>query len=265
MSLRVGPLVGPVVGPKVAPNGDVSSGVTWTVDATSGKACPADSTEWAALIASLGLTGVVAVPNSVWLCQETSGDLADSVGLLTLPDVGSPLYDQSVTGWARKGVGFDVGSTDAFAAGAGVGPDPSATSSRWLWFALVTTPATTRRLMSVGGAAGTTDFALEVTSTPRPQVNLMATTAVGGAAPDGLASLLYDRTNSLSVGYTDTEKISITYNAGVTDGVKGIGGGVVAAVAASVVYGCMWHGAEAEFAEASYRTLLEGMGWGIGW
>ena len=56
----------------------------WTVDDGSGIGCPANATEWAAVIAAAALTGVVTVPDALWLCQEASGDLADSIGTYTL-------------------------------------------------------------------------------------------------------------------------------------------------------------------------------------
>lgn len=266
MSIRSGIRSALVSGLQSGLNPGDSNPITWSIDGTSSKAVPASNTEWSDLLAYLGLTGIVSVPNSFWLCQEASGNLADSgSGGLTLTAAGTPLYQQTVAGWTRKGVGMSVGDTDAFAAAAGVGPNPTSTSSRWLWFVNVTTPATTRQAAAVGGAAAGSEFSLRVTSTPRYQIKVMTNTANSAGVPDSLMSLLYDRTNSLAVAYSDAEKLAGTYNSGVTDGAKGIGAGITTSVAMSAMYGCMWSGAAAEFSEANYRTLLEGMGFTIGW
>ena len=59
---------------------------------------PADATDWT----ELGL----ATPSFMWPLQEASGNLAPTIGnaLGALAPNASPLYQQTVTGWTRKGV-----------------------------------------------------------------------------------------------------------------------------------------------------------------
>jgi PKD repeat protein len=58
----------------------------------------------AAQFTALGL----AAPDWLYLCQEASGDLAPTIGAISLVAAGTGhLYQQSVTGWTRKFVGLD--------------------------------------------------------------------------------------------------------------------------------------------------------------
>ena len=54
--------------------------MTVTRDAASSKYTPASAAEWAELLSGSGL----GAPSSLWLCQESSGTLADSIGSRTL-------------------------------------------------------------------------------------------------------------------------------------------------------------------------------------
>lgn len=248
-----------------------ASAITWTVDATSTKSVPANSSEWTDFIAYNALS--VAVPNSLWLCQEASGNLADSIGSLTLTAFATPLYQQSVSGWTRKGVGFtDTTVNQRFTAASGTGPDPGATSVTFLWLMSVTaTPASTRTQAMISDT-GTTQFTLRVLTTPALRAVVFNVNANGTDDPtnDGIQpmALKYDRVNSEAKVYTGVEKIAGTYNAGVLDGHKGIGGGNVAGVTPATgqcVYGCMWSGANAAISDANMKALLVAMGFSIPW
>src|SRR5688572_10782146 len=77
---------------------------TWAVDGTSKKGVPATAVEWNELLSANGL-GVP--PTHLWLMQESSGALADSIGTISLTAHNTPTYRNAVTGWARAGVGTD--------------------------------------------------------------------------------------------------------------------------------------------------------------
>ncbi len=83
----------------------------WTLDAPSGSnvGIPQTTQEWDDLIAWAGLT--IGRPDSLWKCQEASGNLADSFGSTTMTaSTGTLAYLQTVTGWARGGVQCDDNS-----------------------------------------------------------------------------------------------------------------------------------------------------------
>jgi RHS repeat-associated protein len=81
-----------------------------TQDATSNWYVPANSTEWTNLLSGTGISN----PSQLWLMQESSGNLSDSIGTATLTATGTVSYQQSVTGWSRKAVAPQAGGTNYF-------------------------------------------------------------------------------------------------------------------------------------------------------
>jgi len=81
-----------------------TTGLGWSVDATSGVAKPANSTEYAAWIAANSLT--TAAPGSLFNCTEATANanLADAIGSRTLTRNGTTVGAQAVTGWTATGV-----------------------------------------------------------------------------------------------------------------------------------------------------------------
>lgn len=221
--------------------------------------------------ADFALLGITA-PNSLWLCQEAAGNLADSIGALALVAAGGPTYQQTEVGWTRKAVQLANNAADAFAVGAGVGPNPSNTSSLWIAYVDVTaTPASARSIMTAGGAiaASEVDVRVGVGGTALPNVKCMAVLAAGVVdivAPNVvLVALMYNRAAGTVVGYTDSEKIPGTYNAGVTDGVKGFGAARVTSAPMRVLWAAMWSGANAELSDAQVKARLQALGITIPW
>lgn len=98
-------------------------------DAAAGIYCPASSTEWTNFIARKGLS--VAVPDALWLYQEASGNLADSIGSFTLTAAGTgATYQSAVTGWTRKGIAITDAATANFSSTSASLPDVSTTRDR---------------------------------------------------------------------------------------------------------------------------------------
>lgn len=83
--------------------GDTLTALTVTIDGPSNVYVPQSSAD----LTALGLTG-----DFMWLVQEASGNLAATIGGVTLVANGSPLYRQTVTGWTRYFVGTADGSGD---------------------------------------------------------------------------------------------------------------------------------------------------------
>jgi uncharacterized repeat protein (TIGR01451 family) len=234
-------------------------------DATSGIYVPASSTEMTNL-------GLFAAANTLWLSQEASGNLADSIGALTLTANATPGYQAAITGWTRKGVALTDGTANQrFGATTGVGPDPSTTSSAWLVYVKLTTatPAATRGVLGLAS-----NVSVQHTS-GADQIKIVCvgvTTAGATTYTDGSVHpllLVYDRTNSRVKAYTDKEVITGTYGAGATDGNKGFGtgGSVSTPAGGNVLYGALWTGANAESlsTSATAKTLLQTLGWTIPW
>lgn len=236
-----------------------------TKDATSGIRVPASSTEWTNFLAYHGISVSVA---SLWLCQESSGNLADSIGSLTLTANGTPLYSQAVSGWTRLGVGFNEGAAQRFMAASGSGPNPTTTSQLWCFFASITAIGGTRTWISVSDT-GATQCLTRCNVTPVCTNVTVGATVSGADNPtnNGVVPyvLQYDRANSKSNSYNDIEKITGTYNSGVLDGRKGIGGAASNPPTGQCVYGFMLSGANAEISTATLKTLLQAMGWTISW
>jgi hypothetical protein len=234
-------------------------------DATSSKYVPSSAAQFTAL----GLTA----PSSIWLLQMASGNASDSVGSLTLTAANTPQYQQSATGWTRVGVGFTDGSTMRFSAAAGTGPDPTTTSTLWLFYTVIRTEPTSTRI--VGGATRidqSSDCVRQVWSpsagTNRLNMNCDGVGANGAALADHAAGshpivVKYDRTNSACVAFSEIDKATTTYSAAVVDGAKGLGSNSTPDMVC--VYAAMWSGAAAEMSNATIKTMLTTLGWSPTW
>lgn len=213
---------------------------------------------------ALGITA----PSNLWLCQEASGNLADSIGALTLTANATPLYQQTVPGWTRKAVGFNETAAQRFQALAGSGPNPATQSVAWLcYFRLSSMPGAARRLLTAADGLATTGVLATLTS-----AGLILLTCVNVGATglynyqDGNVHpllLVYDRTNSLVRVYTDKEQINGTYSAGAVDAQKGL----AAAGAGTSLPGLIpWaFAASGATAEGYGKTTLRKLGWSLGY
>ncbi len=170
----------------------------------------------------------IANPNSIWTMQETSGDLSDSAGAVSLTPNGTPLYNQTISGWARKAIGFNNTANQRFSVVAGT-YDPSVSSSAILVYLLLTSVASTPRIAWVLGSTAANPLQMNFNTSGNCRItNLAATLAGSYDYRDGAVHpflFVYDRTNSLVRVYTDKEQINGTYGAGVADGTKGPGTG----------------------------------------
>jgi hypothetical protein len=207
-------------------------------------------------------------PASLWLCQEASGNLADSIGSLTLTAAGTPSYQQAEAGWTRLALTTATGGAHRFSAAAANGPSPATTSSLWIWYGrVIGAPAGARDF--AGLSNGATSYRGIVTVTPRIASFIAGVTVTGtsnpGAQATGPLVLQYDRTGARAPMYTIQEKIAGTYNSGVVDGLKGWGAIGGTGHASALVYGVMFSGANGEMTEAQVRALLSALGFAIPW
>lgn len=228
-----------------------------TKDATTGRYLPQSAAEIAAL--------TMAAVNSLWLFQMPSGNATDQVGSLTLTAAGTPLYDQVVPGWATHGIAFNSTVAQRFGAASGVGPDPSTTSV--LWCGLMScgaTPGANRILVGASATATTECYVKETTASHARLTckNVSATdgTADMSAAAVQLVYIVYDRTHGTVTVYTEQEKIVGTYNAGVTDGIKGFGALSGSSCAGNLLWGIQRNGAAAEMSAAAIKAEMQLLG-----
>ena len=271
----IGPLVGVRVGIKVgiAPGiGASASGGSGggtdpmagvSRDATSAVYCPANNAEWTTTMTVAGLVG--GNPSSLWLCQEAAGNLADSIGAVTLVAAGAPTYRNAQAGWTRLAMSITATTVQAFTFGAGT-YDPSTTSVAWLvYVSTPNTPGGSRNVVT--GSSNATSLRIDHLGT-----NKLSAVADGNTASSlgnyNLATVypllfVYDRTGSLCKMYTQTEVISVAF-AAVVDGNKGFGAVFSNGDAGSkYLYSCVFAGAAAEqlSSTANARALLNTLSW----
>lgn len=199
---------------------------------------------------------------NLYLCQEASGNMLDTIGSVTLTAVGSPLYQQTVSGWTRKALEFNQAAAQRFSVGAGSGPNPGSTSVAWLVYCKYTgTPSANRRLWCPSDIA-VTNLQLVQTTANKAQLvcNSVGTNSVSSYNDSTVHPFLivFDRTNLLVRLYTELEQVNGTYSALVADGTKGFGATSGTSCLAQVVWAAMTTGANAE---ALGKTTLSTLGW----
>lgn len=260
-SLHIGPQFGPAMGAIGLSMASV------TLDAASGKYCPATPAEWAVVLAIAGITS--GGPSAIYLMQEASGNLADSVDSFTLTASGTGLgYQAAVAGWTRKAVTTTAAGTGVFASASASLPDISTTSHMAIAYAKVTTQAVaTRDVVSVG-AAGTTMRTMSVATSGVLRGACAANVANGAADAGGVVRPWcpqINRTAAAAAACTDAERVTPAISAGATG--KGIGVGNVGSscITASFLYRADFFAAAAEWTAAQMRTVLTVLGWTVLW
>ncbi|MDB4955979.1 MAG: rhsA [Myxococcales bacterium] len=225
-----------------------------TRDATSGWFAPASNTEWTNLLTGTGLSN----PSNLWLMQETSGSLANSIGSSSFTVHGTPLpgYAQSKTGWSRKGILFTDGSTTQNLQATGL---PSQSSNSWLCFAYMainSTPSADRLAHLCGGVSVfITSTLVGGLSTPFFKVadSFTVTGSVMVPTTVQLVVAKHDKTNSATRVYTGSE----TLNPGFfTRSSTSMEFGTNSAAAQWTGYSGLFTGASAELTDAQVTMLM---------
>lgn len=247
-----------------APPPDMSEPGTWKVDPASGKAVPANTTEWMELIAARGLG--VAPPASLWQMQEATGSLADSIGSVTLNPLNLPTYTNVIPGWTRVGVGTrDTTQNNGFLS-KGTG-NLNGTSYLLLLYVTAFPPVTGDRAIAAIGENGDYRY-VGLTTTNRYQANGIGVTPVTGTADPGTAVhpvlLKINSTMFQHAVYTDQEKIAATWVGPSGAGNNFVvGNGAFGSTSARYLYGALWSGASAEMSDANIKAMLQAMGWTV--
>jgi len=237
--------------------------LSWSVDATSGIGVPANDMEWANLAAVEELS--VGLPSHLYLMQEASGNLSDSIGSLTFSASGTPSYSNAVSGWSRSAIGTSDGTSGAFTNTTNP-PTAISTSMAMLGYIRIDTTATERQFMMING---TSSHLVQVNVTGAGLLryyvetgNVLGTVNYEGGSVVPIL-MVYDRTNSRAIIYTNEEKITATYAAVSAGSTKRWCG--TSPPTALYLYGAIWTGAAAETlsTDANAKALLEALGWTV--
>jgi hypothetical protein len=227
--------------------------MTVTRDATSLIYVPASAAEWTELLAGTGISN----PSSLWLCQEASGSLADSIGSIPLGSAGARQdYQQTIAGWSRKGArsrGDEWFSTDASL------PDVSTTSAMFfMWMKLEGTPAADSQTAVLGSFATAGQAVLTTGTRMQARNGNAGTTATGAVDPTGTVRPLLLQVNRATgnlIVKTDQEILTVAISGLSGKGVY-INGGVLNVGSTVALYAVRWAGAAAELSTASLVTLF---------
>jgi hypothetical protein len=229
---------------------------TVTMDATSRILTPATSAEWDQVMRFAGISS--GGPSFLWLMQESSGNLADSLSTATLTATGAPSYQQPVAGWSRKGVTFTDGGATVLQRTTAPVLDSATTSQLVIAYGFASSASVTRTTLQIGNA---TQQTLKVTTTTYQTIS--STTATGAAALGSTArplALINDVTNSRCAGYNDSDKMVPTYRAAA-----GATIGLIGNFTGGYLYGAAFQGSSAELTDAQIKRLLQTLGWTISW
>jgi hypothetical protein len=241
--------------------------MSFTTDATSGIGIPQNSTEWG----DSGLSPYWAVPDHLWLCQELLGNLADSIGTMTLTKNGAPTFSNSVTGWSTKALHIElaIAGTQGFSSTASA-IDISTKSCMWLLYVRLTgTPssAAVNVLTLNNGAANNA----QVVANNTPHWDLRITNVTGGEIvgtqnPTNIVMPLvvqYDRTSELFRLFTLQERIDCPWFPAGGPNTKGIGTIVSNPTSGpfDILYMAAWVGANAEIPDWQIRAGLNALNW----
>lgn len=232
-------------------------------DAISGIYVPANATEWAIAMAAAGIGS--GGPGSLWLMQEASGNLADSIGGVTLTQTGAGhLYQQAVSGWARLAVQTVDGTS----------------GQKWINSTTANNPATTDTLLLayLGVPAGIPAAARDVMVKATADDLRFNTTGklrfTGGSSSDLTtdnrgtviaAAIQVDNTNSVSACYTSSDKFVATYALPASGAFTGFGGQTTLASGMQYLMGAEFGGIAARLTSTQIKALLTTLGWAPSW
>lgn len=206
-----------------------------------------------------------------YTCQEASGNLIDQIGAMNLvPGAGAPTYLVPVTGWTRKGVGFNRSNNQGFTVNAGVGPNPTLTPVAMMVYYTTRSVVGQNELMMISDG-GVNQWAVFMDIGAGGIPSTFCGTAINNGTvshQDGAVHVMlgtYDPAGSIN-RYTDLERDDGTFAAGVVDGVKGIGSdGSQASHLGEILAYWIMQGADAQFTALQAKTFLQSLGWAPPW
>lgn len=209
---------------------------------------------------ALGLPG----PGWIWPLQETSGDVVDIIAGLHLSASATPSYQNTVTGWTRKFVGFTDGTASQRFSTTSTDVAPLTASYAILIYASINSVTAARRLTHQASLSWTMD----VSSAGLVGARFNGTTGNGSSNHNGLTTVrpyLFGRNTSNSTArmFTTLEQVNCTYSGtslgsgGSTNFALGTSGSTVPD--ARIGYCALWIGTDADTILA--KTTLSTLGW----
>ena len=209
------------------------------------------------------------VPDFLWLCQEASGSLAPAIGNagVTLAPVASPLYQQTVTGWARKFVGTLGGTASQRFETTSALLDLAAGESYAFVVYVAAQNSAGQRIMGVQGQNNANRFADGNTSSYRTAHNAIGTeTATGNY--NNLAvvhPLIWYRngTTNQSGMVTDLDQVIATHDESAATGlIRSLGAASDGNFVAHTRFS--WAAAyKGTNAERDWKSYLQTLGWSL--
>lgn len=230
-------------------------------DSTSNRFVPANATEWTSLLEGSGFSN----PGSTWLAQEGSGSLADAFGARTATLTGTASYQQTVSGWTRKGVLVTSGTTSRFSIST---PNAQTTSLMLVQYIFTnTTSAGGLNRLGTTQAEGASYFTTGLPVQLRVRAHSGANTASGTINPAGTSLVVtkLDHAANQLVVYTDKgdtlKPTFVNQNADLTSYLLG---DASSASNGLMVYGALFTGSAAELSDAQVQQLIKRMNNGPG-
>jgi hypothetical protein len=206
-------------------------------------------------------------PTVAWTLQDASGNPTDFMGGSVVLGVNAaPTYQSPVPGYSRFGIRFVDGTASQRMFNNSAAPNPALTST--LVFAVVQFPSS--------APAAARGIITKTATTPRVALNTTGKLQlVDGGTSDLVNSILgatrpimflTQLTALASKVFTDQEKFSGTFGVPAAGAFIGFAGTAPAVAAdTAFLYAAEFSGTAAELSDAQVKTLLQTLGWTIGW
>jgi hypothetical protein len=261
MSLFAGVRSGLRVGVRSGLNPSDSGIAGVTRDGSNGRYYPASTAESSLLMAAAGLA--TGNPDSIWNCQEPSGNLADSgsAGLTLTAFVVGWTYQQTFTGATRRCVRGVDGTANQRFANTAAGANPAAVSVLQLMSIdfPATPPADVSGIWYVDQGV-TVALRMNTSGNLRIVAGANAETVNTYHNTRGLIALRNNVTAGTITLFTELEKLTGTYvlpGAGANAAFGGAGGASGPVTSAGYGHGMRFTGAPAELSDAQMKTLFQ--------
>jgi hypothetical protein len=255
-TLRVGLKTGLRVGLKVGIN---NYGDGWNVD--NGVALPLNAAQWDLFIARNSLS--VARPTNLWLCQETSGNLADSIGSATLTASASPLYQQTMPGYTRKAVGFNETTNQRFG-NASFANSASVSLTLLIIYRPTAIPAANAGICTYGTSNIQRGITHLTTDRVRDRNSGSISDFTAAMSGNGYLGMTQNVTASSAATYNQAQRLAPTYAADAGTRLD-LGATTGTSAPMLVPYMAAWSGAAGEISTTNFKALVLAMGLPAPW
>ena len=232
-------------------------------DATSLIYVPESAAQWDTVLSVAEVSS--GGPSSLYLCQEASGNLADSIGANTLTLSGAGhLFRQTVTGWARKAATTTNGTAGQKWINSTTSPNPNTVSI--LLYAILRLPAAApAAARDVMLKANNADLRFNTTGKLRLQAG--ASVDLVNVSTNTIQPVVLQTNISASTVkvFTRQEKLTGTFALPTSGNILAIGGQSAAAADCGYLSLVEFSDAAAEMSESDIHSMLTTLGWELLW